>query len=130
MCSTGFSVSAFLDGLRRLYPPSYVSSIRVKGCDGVTKVPGRDTAPGPLRLHLHPDTLGTQVHGVRNVQHTLVDHRFYTDGRVWADSDNESGSIIISVLGRLAPGPGVGARGSFREPALGDHRGANCKGCR
>ena len=77
------------------------------------KVPGRDAAPGPLRLHFHPDALGAQVHGVRNAQHTLVDHRCCTDGRVRTDSDNKGGGhAIVVVLGRLAPGPGVGARDS------------------
>ena len=130
MCSTdkiGFSVSVFTDGLRRFYLPSYASSIRVKSCHGVTKVPGGDTAPGPLRLHFHSDTLGTQVHGVRNAQHTLIDRRCRTDRRVRTGSDSECGGVIDIVLRRLSPGPGVSARDSWRELASSDQRDADCK---
>ena len=105
----------------------WVSNFGVESRDGVAKVPRRNTAPGPLRLHLHSGTLGARVHDVWNIQYALVGHGHRTDGCTRAGLDREGGNILSVVLGRLAPRPGVGARGLHRELAFGDQRETDCK---
>ena len=105
----------------------WVSNFGVESGDGVAKVPRRNTAPGPLRLHLHSRTLGAHVHDVRNIQYALVRHGHRTDRRTRAGLDREGGNILSVVLGRLAPRPRVGARGLHRELAFGDQRETDYK---
>ena len=105
----------------------WVSSIRVEGRDGVAKVPGRDTMPGPCRRHPHSGAPGAHVHDVRNLQCALVDHRYRADRRIRGGPDREGGGVLSGELGGLSPCPCVAARGLHREPAFSDQWDADWK---
>ena len=83
--------------------------------------------PGPRRLNLHPGALRAHVHGVRHIQHALVDHRRRPDRLVRARLDREGGGVLGAVLGCLAPGPGIAVRGLDRQLASSDKWDADCE---
>ena len=83
--------------------------------------------PGSYRLHLHPAALRAQVHGEWNLQHALVHHKRRTDDLARRGPDRESGGVLDSVLGGLAPGPGLAGQDLRTEPAFNDKRNAGCK---
>jgi len=86
----------------------------------VAKIPGRDTTPGPRRLHLYRRALGAQIHGVRDIQRTLIDHGFRTNRLVRAGLDREGGCVLSVELGGPAPGPGMASGRLDGELALSD----------
>ena len=88
----------------------------------MAKVPGGDSLPSPRRLDLHPAALRAHVHGVRNIQSALVDHRRRAHRLVGASLDGELCVVLSAVRICLAPGPGGADRGRDREFAPCDQR--------